>query len=330
MVRADANELSGDEAPRWLVLDGSALIDPELPLALGELLGRIHVQLTTTDPPQGARSVLAFVELRRGDGYVEVAFEDARDHTTLNRRVEVSGSAALLRETLAHVILGLVEPLVQKARAAAAMPAAPEPEEAPQGRPEEQAPRRRSLPGFVLSLACGGVRVASQTWGARLMVSAGAVFAPRVRPELGLRLGGVIPRTLAESGIEASFGMLSARLYAGLSPFRGRRAALDVQLSAGSDVLSMRPGSADDATHLGHATTRAQPVVGAAFALRAKLTPWLGLLLMFGLDVDLHPRTWVITDDMVESVFFALERLRPYAALGFQFGLSSPEKAGAS
>lgn len=310
-------------------LDGSATLDAELVLALRELLSRIHVGLTTSDVPLDAERVLAFVELRREDGFVEVAFEDARAHTTFVRRIEATGSAALLRETVAHVILGLVEPLV---RAAPEVPVAtvepPGPE--PAQNVAKEAPRQRAAPGVQLALAGGALRVADKAWGARLALDLSTVFATRLRPALGLRLGGVVPQKLAQHGVDARFALLSARAFGGISALRGRRAALDVELSLGSDLLSMQPRRADAATALHHNSLRAQPIVGAALSLRTALVAWLSLFVRVGLDVDLHPRVWVIEDKGAEQVFFAPSRLRPYASLGFLFELLPARDRGAS
>ena len=99
------------ESDRFVVLEAPASIDPELEETLRELLQRNH--FPSGAPRGGARiPSLCAGSCRATPGDATVTITDGSGKSpAVQREVYGSESAAVFRETLAHIILGSVEPL---------------------------------------------------------------------------------------------------------------------------------------------------------------------------------------------------------------------------
>jgi hypothetical protein len=310
--------------PRVVVLDAAPGdgVDRELEATLGELLGRLHVGLVRADGVGGAR-VVARVHIESSErGALLTVESDRHDVAPVRREIERGDSTALFRETLAHVILGAVEPLVGRDDEAERAPPAPPPPPIA----SDNTPPRTSEPArdpMRLSVGAGA--------GPRLLEAdrAGIAFAGTVslalpaplRPMAGLGLGYVLPARVSSGGVDAEFHLVPLRADAGIQPVAWKTIALETALVAGVDFVSLAPERAPSYVRLEDTSRRRQPVLGAVVRARFRLSPSADFVLTAGLDVDMSPRRWVIVAGQARDGLFETTRFRPYASLGLDFAM---------
>jgi hypothetical protein len=282
----------------------SAFTDPELQAAVRELLSRVQVEVVSAAQAANGE-VIAYAQIAVGGEAVEIRVEDARGRYAPARRSLLrGGSDAMLRETVAHVLLGLIEPLAEADRHA--------PEQAL--RAGDDTGTRRA---WQLGLHGGPVQLAQGTWSARFMGSGALVWGGRFSPSLALDASIAVPATVNQQGVEAQVLLAGARARARLTPLAFARAAVDAALSVGADVFVVRPEHATDGTKLyAGASRRTQPVLGVALGARTRVHPRLELVLGLGLDFDPMPRRWSVDEGESSSVVFETRYVRPYATLG--------------
>jgi hypothetical protein len=292
---------------------GSAFTDPALYAAVRELLSRIQVQVVS--PLQSASgNVIAYAHIVIGADAVKVSVEDARgQNAPVRRSVPRGDSDAMLRETVGHVLLGLVEPLAEASRLAASPQALHDGEDARGS--------RRATP--QLGLHGGPVQLGQDCWSGRFVASGAFVWGGPLEPSIALDANMAVPVSVHGQGVEARVLLAGARARVRITALALAHAALDAALGVGADVISMRPESATAGTELSSSSRRGQPVVGVALGARARLHPQVELVLGIGVDLDLQPRRWSVEEGGATSSVFETRYVRPYATLGVDWQLQA-------
>jgi hypothetical protein len=322
-VRADHAPALGPIETPVLVIDSAGVDDMELPAALRELCSRIGLRVVA--PYELAPGKVVLLAHIRADGdELELSVEEAETRKLIGqRRVPRGESQALSRETLAHVLLGLVEPWLERARRAQAEP--PPPQELPSAPPKE---RVAWLPS--LGLGAGPIALAQNQWSARLAGHSAFTAQRPTAPTVAVDLSGAAPVAVQGEGVQARFWLVGARLRGRISAVARPRGGLDVALSAGVDLLGFKPVSAVDGTSLASLSLRAQAVFGGALTGRVRLPRAIDLVFGVGADVDPKPREWKVSTEGMESTLLRPYTVRPYALVGLDFTLhTTPQKAQA-
>jgi hypothetical protein len=315
-VRAEQAAPSRELEVPVLVVDSAGVDDIELPAALRELCGRVGIRVAAPFEAVSGE-VLLLAHIRAAGDELELRVEDAETHRTIGERiVPRAESQAIARETLAHVLLGLVEPWIERTRRERAERAA--------AAPVQQLPSAILTPAtpivVTLGLSSGAVLVARDHWGARVLGNTALMWSRRLQPTLALDLHGSPPVSVSTADVAARFWLLGARLRGRLNMIEGSHGACDVALSVGADLLGLKPTGADPRTRVSGLRPRAQPVFGAAIGGRIHLSRRIALVLGVGVDVDPQPRIWQVRVDE-DSLITLLHTsmVRPYALLGLDF-----------
>jgi hypothetical protein len=316
---------------RQVVLHAGALVqnDPQLFETVRELLSRAQLELVTPSRA-GEDRVLAWVDVESTDGGAQITVRSPATDTFVQRQVQDAESPALFRETLAHVILGVVEPLASDQPETT--PEAPASTSASSEVPEDAraftlssprsdaasrgGARSASAPSVALGLRGGPLLLSSDRLVAQLGGQAILRFASALRPALGLEAAGIWPATLDDDGLGARVRLLSVRLVPGLRLLDGTRGAIDVALAPGVDVLSFAAQPDDGRLRRAQDSRRVQPMLGARFTASLRLSRLLELLLGLGADYDFAPRRWVVATPSGSREVLETLRVRPYAYAG--------------
>jgi hypothetical protein len=304
--------------PPVVVLDASEPLDPALSATLAELLSRIGVRLVRS---ADGRDVVARVRIEASDAGALVRVDDERGRgLSVRREVTRTGSEALFRETLAHVVLSAVEPLTD-APAAAAEPE-PEPEvtaSEPIARADAlDRPAEPSATHLLLGARGGPLWLAPGHVEVGFMAGLGVELPGRLRPALLLEGGATWPAQLRERDIEAQLRVGSLRLAPRLTVFHGSRMGIDLGIAGGTDIAALVPGRNPPRTR-SIRSRRVQPVAGASARLAIALAPSVRMFAGAGLDVDFAPRRWIIGGPRGETTLAELARYRPWAQLGLEW-----------
>jgi hypothetical protein len=317
-------------APELVVLESrlGGAMELRLEETLAELLRRIQLRLAVADA-RNADSVLAFVSIEPSEGGAIVTVRAARPpNSRLRHEVAHAASIALFCETLAHVIFGDVEPMLQTLDEAQAPPDTPA---LPQ--PAEQTPALAKpapeQPQWSLG-ASGGARwfVAEATTAAWVGVGGAVTFDAPLRPALALEAGYLIPLIIARNGVRAQFSLVSARARPGLQLLQAEVLALSLELAAGLDFVTLAPLQAEQVSWL-RTSARVQPMLGGAAAAHLELSKTLDLVARLGVDLDLAPRRWLIENGPEQNLYFETPRAMPYLTLGFDWSPSAGWDAAA-
>jgi hypothetical protein len=328
---ADAPAAAGPKLERRVVVLDAAPsegVDRDLEATLGELLGRLQIGLVRPDGA-GAARVVARVRIETSDRGATLTIESGRrDVPPVRREVERGESTALFRETVAHVILGAIEPLAGRDDETERPPPAPV-ANAPARAPEVAGDPLRLLVG-----ARAGPRfLEADRLGIGFAGGISLVFPVPLRPSAGIRAGYVLPTLVSSRGVDAEFHLVPLRAEVAARPLSVRSFALETALVGGVDFVSLAPQTAPSFVHPEETKRRVQPMFGGALSGRFRLSPSADFVLTAGLDVDASPRRWVIVAPSGNDSFFETARVRPYAALGLDFtifGVASTESREAS
>lgn len=294
--------------------EGPAL-DEALLAALRELFTRVGLTLVETDEGKD-EGLLARVRIQRdADAATVRVFSVTAKKLASTHRVPRAETDALFRETVAHVVLNAVEPLVvERVELEASMldsqSAAHEHE---QPGPTES---RATAPPAHYGLGFGAAAlVIGELWGTRLSGRADVYVATRMPSVFGLTLGWVLPRTRERGGVHSRFDILFARLSTGIEPWLSRFARLGILLSAGVDLLRVEV----DPKRVPDQVLPPQRVfdfmLGAAVQMRFPLWHGLELQALVGCDLDLNPHEFAVTDGGTRTKLYTPYRARPYAGL---------------
>lgn len=335
--RAFAAEVATFAAPRegarLVLLDNHLASGDDLALrgALTELLGRIEVRVA----PFGSiinEPVLARVTIAPTFDGARVTVQPLDPPgPAVRHEVPESSSPELFRETLAHVVLGAVEPLIQ----ARPEPPAPPPPAPPQPQPDPtvdrgEATEPKTPPGPAPALAAwvgariGALWFVSQGEGGVLLGAAGgATLDVARRPGLALEVGYLLPLTIQRDGLTATFSLLALRLRPSLELFATPGFDLRAELAPGISFVTLSPEqTAVDVVSSGD-SSRVQPMLGVAGTASFRLARGLSAVARLGLDLDFAPRRWLI-EGAERDVFFQTTRLEPHTTLGIDW---SPSEA---
>jgi len=343
--------------PRWVELSGD--VDKDLEQLLSELLGRSGLTLTWSAPSTEGR-IIARVHVKLHDDGALLDVVDPRDASAA-RQVSVPrhGTEALFRETLAHVILGNVDPLatldaerpsLTPSRQAGPAPAAPNPAPPPPSavaaptvavlasRADESLShreRRQEEERLRFAFGVGGAAllVARDRTAPVMAGSLGLVFPGALQPRASLSAGYMSPLGIDGEGLTANFRLIPVRARLGLEPWTSPWLALDAALSLGVDWLTFTPTDSAGLRAV-RSSQRVAPVLGALLGARAHLGGGLDATLGLGVDFDPTPRTWLVVDGERAVAVLEMLRFRPSVALGLEWTLPServarPQKMGA-
>jgi hypothetical protein len=309
------------EAATCVLLESSEPLDPALSATLAELLSRIGVRLVRS--AEGG-AVVARVRIEPSDEGAWVSVEDTLGRgLSVRREVTRTGSEALFRETLAHVVLSEVEPLTD-ARPPPPEPVVPAPEPPLVPSPPTthadalDQPAHRSAPHAVLGARGGPLWLSPGQVGASFNAGVGIEFSGKLRPALVLEGGALWPEQVRVDDIEAELRLGSLRLAPRLGVLHGEHMGLDLGITGGADIASLVPQHNPQGTR-SFGSRRVQPVAGGFARLAFSFTPALRMFTGVGLDVDFAPRRWVVAGDQGETTLAALARLRPWAQLGLEW-----------
>lgn len=303
--------------PRSVVVEyeGTELEVAELDATLRELMGRLGLQLVAAgERAPGAVVAYARVGIEHDRAHVRVTEGETRGAPPVQRTLVRNESSALFRETVAHVLLGLVESLLERDHEAR------EPE-APTRDADEPRQHARPRPArtYALGVHGGPALLGVAQWGARFVATGALAFDRALHPSVALDLGATWPARLKAQGIAATFVLTSARFRARMDPIRRRRGSLEVSLGGGIDIASLKPASAPGTLLLERTSVRVQPVFGGALSGRLPLSAKLSAVASLGVDIDVARRKWWVQEGTTQAVIFETAVLRPYAFLGIDW-----------
>ncbi len=296
--------------------EGPAL-DEALLAALRELFMRVGLVLVETDEGKD-EGLLARVRIQRdADAATVRVFSVTAKKLASTHRVPRAETDALFRETIAHVVLNAVEPLVvERAQLEATMVGASSEPGGESAEPLATDGPKREGPAAHYSLGVGaGPLIVGELWGARLAGRADVYVATRLPSVFGLTLGGVLPRTRERGAVHSRFDILFARISAGVEPWLSRLARLGILLSAGVDLLRVDI----DPKRVPDQVLPRQRVpdfmLGALVQMRFPLWGGFELQALVGCDLDINPHEFAVTDGATRTKLYTPNRARPYAGL---------------
>jgi hypothetical protein len=318
---------------RAVVLDAARAdgIDAELEATLGELLGRLRIDVVHSATN---RRIVARVRIESSERGAVLTVESGRtDVAPVRREIERSESTGLFRETLAHVIFGAIEPLAELEESAERAPVQPPPVEPnaerddpgkshPFGR-SPGAPTREVSPRDPTWVSIGGRAGPRLLAPDRVGIGFGGagtlVLGEALHPSLRIEAGYVLPSRLSRSGVDAQFAMVPLRLGVGIEAFSWKGGTIEPAVHGGIDLVTLSPTSAPPFATLEPPTRRVQAVFGASVNVRFRVASTADIVIAAGADVDATPRRWIIASNSGGESFFETGRVRPYVTLGFDW-----------
>lgn len=294
--------------------------------SLGELLGRLGVSLASGTEGGGPGLLAkAVVELSPDEGRLSLA--DAEGTVVLYRRIPRRASAAVLVESVAHVLHSAVTELLEPRRVVA--PSAPPIVEAPSPLPAA-APEDEARVGLELGAFVGG-RAFERT---AVVVSAGVGVSVsarlgRLRPALSLVGSYNSPFDAASTLVDLRTQSASLRLLPTLLVLERGWFSLEVGAGGGVDLLFTQVRSSElPPGLLSRERVDAAPILTGLLAARASVSDNTDLVLGLTLDADLAPRRFVADLPGARQVVFWPWRFRPALVAGFSFGAAGARPHG--
>jgi hypothetical protein len=296
--------------------DGPPL-DEGLLSALRELFARVGIELVDSDEGKD-EGLLARVRIQRDvDAATVRVFSVTDKRLASTHRVPRGETEALFRETLAHVVLGAVEPLVvERVEVEAKLPA--QETAAPAPAPPQAGEPTKPDAGRALHFAAGlgaGPLALGDLWAPRIFGRADAYVATRMPSVFGLTLGGIVPLARTAASTEAELSLFLVRVQSGIEPWRSRFVRLGLLLAAGANFIATTANPQRAALDVVSPSRRVDALLGGLVQLRFPL--WWGLELeaLVGCDVDLTPRSFVVRDGEHRTKLFPASHAQPYAGL---------------
>jgi hypothetical protein len=301
-------------------------LDPALGDTLHELLSRVHLVIAGMNA-EGPR-VVATVHIRWDGERALVVAERVQHPTRVRREVERGSSAALFRETLAHVVLNIVEPWASDRGDETPLEQQLSEPTAPLELARAHERERPSRAGMLLMAQAGGQQVASDRFAASLGGGVGVRVETRLRPVVLATAQTLLPRRATSQGVDSELTFVAARLSARLEALHRTRVSLAVAVGGGIDFVAFSTHG-EPAGVRGSRSERIQPVGSAGLVLALALSPRVALELNAGVDVDAAPRRWVVQRRQDQVTLLELARVRPFAGLALSFTVAgaSGEKA---
>jgi hypothetical protein len=310
---------------------GAETRDPALEETLRELLGRLRLTVVfpgdgAPNQPNVARVRMEFFE----GGILVIVLDESGRSPPVRRLVPRAESASLLRETVAHVVLGAVEPLVAEPVHESTNEDAKDSskDQVTPGTPAASRPSATKPIGLSVGVRGGALLMVPDM----LSMSLGGVATLRLRtlpfqPAVSLGASYLFARQVDREALKTDLRGSSFRGAVRGLALSSSAIAIDAGIDGGVDVVSLTPRAAGPYEHVTRGTARIQPVVGASVSVRAHLDPRLDLVLDGGLDIDLKPRQWVVATGPDMTPFLELSRLRPFVGLGFDFPVLGPPRS---
>ncbi len=311
-------------APADVIVLQNQLPEPNralLEASLRELLARLDLRLVDASAaPDGATLAHVTVEPLEGAVIVSVHAQGA-SASPVRYRVERT-SDELLSETLAHVILGAVEPY----KATLGSVEAPHPDSPHKAaRAADAAIGAAAMvdPSWWLGARGGPVLSASDRLGAVFGVAFGVTLPAVWRPSAALEAAYWVPSRVTHDAVQADLSRFGGRLRVRVEPLSGERAALQLGLSGGAELVALSPRS--PSPRAARRSARLQPLLGGSFAGVVRLTASIDVVAALGLDLELAPRRWVVQSGSEQSSFFETAHVIPSASLGFEWRMLGGE-----
>lgn len=296
--------------------DGPPL-DEGLLSALRELFARVGLELVETDEGKD-EGLLARVRIQRDvDAATVRVFSVAEKRLASTHRVPRGETEALSRETVAHVVLGAVEPLVeQRAELEAQLPPEPAPVAPPTSLAVETEEKAEPIKlHYLAGLGAGPLLLLqSDVWAARIFGRADVYLATRLRSVLGITLAGIVPVESREADTESKLALWSLRVQGGIEPWVSRHVRLGVLLSAGAD-LSVVHAQTSRSAQVHSPVRKVAPLLGGFVQARFPLVHGVELAALIGCDLDLKPYAFKIYDGDHPTTVFEGALAHPYAGL---------------
>ena len=314
-ARADAEQ----QVVSVSMADGSP-VGPELYETLGELAARVGVRLV--EQAGSAPSAWSSVQLSAArDGAIDLTVS-SRGEPAVRRHVGASESADLQRETVAHVLLGIVEAQLaaQHARELAQVAVVKqEPAQSPAPSESAETDAAKHTQRLAAGGAVGVVWLGKSEPAPRLDSWLGIVGDRRLSPGLAAGLGAAFLPEVSRRSTHVNLRVLSARVRPSFVAASGRRAALELSVPLGFDVAFVQTRDDQRTDHVQHRSSRIRPVAGPAVTGHLRVWRALELTLSAGADIDLAPRTLRVRNDPDDPPIVSLDRVRPYLTLGISF-----------
>lgn len=285
-------------------VDGAPL-EPALWETLRELFARVGVSLSAE--PQARDAAAITVRLAARAGGMDVIVTSAA-HEPVHRRVEASSSEALFRETIGHVVLGVVEPLLDEPPPGAAPADAPPPSPSP-----------RSAAQLRVGLTGGAILHERRRVVPRTAIGVGVALDRALAPSLVVEVALSTGRRVEEEDVAARLYLMSFRARPALTFLADRQVAIDVGLPLGVDVAWLALTHVPKDAAAGGRETRVDPVLGPVVGARVALARALDLTLALGVDLTLRSRRFVVRDEDETERLATLTRARPYLTVGLDW-----------
>jgi hypothetical protein len=347
-VRAAAADQPGFAEHRTvrLVVLGSAEEAAALRASLGELLGRIAVDLAPANDPLGSvpevagapAVVNAEIDLREpGVAVVRVGANGTP------RRVPQRASRAVLLEEAALVVYTASESLFEEARTGPAEPAAAPPLPLPSPAPvvvvpapaaparvvdrppprvsEENARTPWVLEGAMLASVRAYTKDQSTVTGFGLGMRT-HVGASRFVPAVWLLGQFFFPFKTSSDSVELSTSVWSVRLEPSVELVRSGAFRLEVALGGGVDIFVAAPVLSNPQATGSDSENHPSGVLATLVAGSLTTTRTSRLVLAATLDYDLQPRRYVVAQGETRTVILEPWQFRPGLSLGFLFDMA--------
>jgi hypothetical protein len=348
-ARAAATEPPGVVERRTvrLIVLGDAEEAAALRASLGELLGRIAVELAPADDPNdppgaapgGTAVVSAEIDLRE-PGVALVRLGPGGAVRTVPQRA----SRAVLLEEAALVVYTASESILEGSRTlpaeppppapaplppavvVVAAPAAPPPavDRGPRGEAGGRARTPWILEGSLLVSSRAFAQDESTVMGFGLGVRT-HVGESRFVPGAWLFGQFYLPFRTSADPIELSTSVWSVRLEPSVELVRSGAFRLEVALGGGLDVFVTAPVSSNPEAKLGPHDEHLSPVVSTLVAGSLTTTRTARVVLAGTLDYDLQPRRYVVAQGELSTVLLEPWKLRPGLTLGFLFDMAGTD-----
>lgn len=337
-AHAQASGTNVPVGPRFVVLESNGKIDPAVEDAVRELFARISLIAVPRDN-EVRGEIVARVVIEYGETTASVRVRDARGKAPdVTRDVTRAGSPSIFRETLAHIVLGGVEPLAYPQDAPPAPPplapappktvttVAPPPPETPKAKPGSTS----SAPWFAtVGVRAGGLVVGSEgsSLTGTFLGAGGAVgVGSPWRPAVEFNANYMFPVHPEAAGVTGKVELVTLRALGRVDLVATDRVALSPLLGGGVDILSVAPGAPTPTTSLASTriaptTVRPEPVVTAGLGGRLHASSRFDVGLAVGVDIDFASRRFLVDDGASRPVLFTTSRVRPFLALSFDIAV---------
>ncbi|MFT3838444.1 MAG: hypothetical protein QM723_15810 [Myxococcaceae bacterium] len=309
---ARAETVSEDQGQVELAVAGSADERVAIQRSLSELLSRLNVGLAEQGKAANGKTALASARVELDEVECRITLTTGPDaRVVMFRRVARKGSAAVMAETVALIIHGAVEELLQSPRRPVVSTAPPEPKLESIGIPS------MPWPTWTLDVsAFGGSRVfggnAPLVAAAGLGLTAGRRF-DSLLPEVWLTAAYNTPFDASSQVVALHAQTLSLRGGLALRLLEHDDWYLEGGLGAGADVF-FTDARFFPSRH-GETEAAAAPVATGLLTAHYALGSRVDLFVAFTLDLDLQPRRFVANDG--EGTIYEPMRVRPALVLGF-------------